>query len=226
MTGAGTLQGSVETILRLLYPFCPYNLRTVAALDRDAASIGLSWPVLTASSSRKKDNDPLQINGRLRDTFEADRDLSKRGQGDRLCARKGAKHIEGKTVRKTIVIPNKLVTLCAMMRARRRPDGRPYEKERCEGSYCAVPQFSFSWQAHAGSVIGGRHPRGRYLVDLHIKFKTRPLIQHSPAVTDSFAKELLMTGLFTSPVKYGRVYQGRYQTITTAERPGHRRYRH
>ena len=55
---------------------------------------------------------PVQINGKLRDTFEADRDLTEDAIKEIVFAlEKVQKHIEGKTVRKTIVIPNKLVNI-------------------------------------------------------------------------------------------------------------------
>lgn len=107
-------RGSVETILRLLYPFVPHiTCELWQALDRDAASIGLSWPVWDSELVKEeKIMIPVQINGKLRDTFEADRDLSEDAVREIVFAlEKVQKHIEGKTVRKTIVIPNKLVNI-------------------------------------------------------------------------------------------------------------------
>ncbi len=107
-------KGSVETILRLLFPFVPHIACELwQALRQDAALIGASWPVWDNELVKEeKIMIPVQINGKLRDTFEADRDLP----GDTMKEiifglEKVQRHIEGKTIRKTIIIPNKLVNI-------------------------------------------------------------------------------------------------------------------
>ena len=107
-------KGSVETILKLLFPFVPHiTCELWQTLGRDAASIGDSWPTWDNELVKEeKIMIPVQINGKLRDTFEADRDLTEDAIKEIVFSlEKIQKHIEGKTVRKTIVIPNKLVNI-------------------------------------------------------------------------------------------------------------------
>jgi leucyl-tRNA synthetase len=54
----------------------------------------------------------VQINGKLRDTCEADRDMSEDALKEMIFGlEKVRKHLEGKAVRKTIMVPNKLVNI-------------------------------------------------------------------------------------------------------------------
>jgi leucyl-tRNA synthetase len=54
----------------------------------------------------------VQVNGKLRDTCEADRDMGEDALKEMVFGlEKVQKHLEGKTIRKTIVVPNKLVNI-------------------------------------------------------------------------------------------------------------------
>ncbi len=57
----------------------------------------------------------VQINGKLRETCEVERDTEESELKEIVFGlEKITKHIEGKTVKKTIIIPNKLVNIvCA-----------------------------------------------------------------------------------------------------------------
>ena len=56
----------------------------------------------------------VQINGKLRGNFEAAPDSAKEEmEKAALGLEKVKKHIEGKTVRKVVVVPNKLVNIVA-----------------------------------------------------------------------------------------------------------------
>ncbi|MBP1751026.1 MAG: leuS, partial [Deltaproteobacteria bacterium] len=108
------LKGSVETILRLLYPFVPHiTCELWQVLGRDTASIGASWPAWDNELVKEETiMIPVQINGRLRDTFEADRNLTEDAiKAIVFSLEKIQKHVEGKTIKKTIIIPNKLVNI-------------------------------------------------------------------------------------------------------------------
>jgi leucyl-tRNA synthetase len=54
----------------------------------------------------------VQVNGKLRDRCEVDRDMGQEQLKDLVLTLDNVKrHIEGKTVVKTIVVPNKLVNI-------------------------------------------------------------------------------------------------------------------
>jgi leucyl-tRNA synthetase len=57
----------------------------------------------------------VQVNGKLRDRCEVDRDMGQEQLKDLVFTLDNVKrHIEGKTVVKTIVVPNKLVNIVVM----------------------------------------------------------------------------------------------------------------
>ena len=108
------LKGAIETILRLLFPFVPHMVSELwQTLGGDVAYLGLSWPTWNADLVKEeKVMIAVQINGKLRDTCEADRDMEQEALKDMILAlEKVQRHLEGKTIRKTIVVPNKLVNI-------------------------------------------------------------------------------------------------------------------
>jgi leucyl-tRNA synthetase len=108
------LKGDIETILRLLFPFVPHIVSELwQTLGGDVAYLGLSWPTWNADLVKEeKVMIAVQINGKLRDTCEADRDMEQETLKDMILAlEKVQRHLEGKTIRKTIVVPNKLVNI-------------------------------------------------------------------------------------------------------------------
>ena len=108
------LKGAVETVLTLLYPFVPHVTAELwMALGKDRTSIGGVWPHYEeAYAVEETVTIAVQINGKLRDTFDADRDAEE-GQLKETVYRleKIAKYLEGKEIKKTIVVPNKLVNI-------------------------------------------------------------------------------------------------------------------
>ena len=110
----GLLKGSIEAILRLLFPFVPHMVSELwQIMGGDVAALGLSWPAWNEELVKEeKVMIAVQVNGKLRDTCEADRDAGEETLKDMVFAlEKLQKHLEGKTVRKTIIVPNKLVNI-------------------------------------------------------------------------------------------------------------------
>ena len=108
------LKGGCETVLRLLYPFVPHIVSELwEMLGGDVAFLGATWPRYDEELVKEeKVMIAVQVNGKLRDTCEADRDMTQDGLKEMaLNLEKVQKHLEGKTVKKMIVVPNKLVNI-------------------------------------------------------------------------------------------------------------------
>jgi leucyl-tRNA synthetase len=71
------------------------------------------WPAYTEAYTREeKVTVAVQVNGKLRDTCEVERDLDEAALREiALALDKVKKHMENREARKIIVIPNKLVNI-------------------------------------------------------------------------------------------------------------------
>ncbi|HEX2966981.1 MAG TPA: class I tRNA ligase family protein, partial [Syntrophorhabdaceae bacterium] len=111
------LRGVFENILILLFPFVPHITSEIwAAIRKDAAELGSCWPQYNPEYViEEKVMVAIQVNGKLRDTFEFDRDTEETVLKETvLTLEKVTKHTEGKQIKKFIVVPNKLVNIvCA-----------------------------------------------------------------------------------------------------------------
>ena len=108
------LKGAVEAVLRLLFPFVPHMVSELwEMLGGDVALLAASWPSYDEELVKEdKVMIAVQVNGKLRDTCETDRDIGEAGLKEMVFAlEKVQKHLEGKTVKKTIIVPNKLVNI-------------------------------------------------------------------------------------------------------------------
>jgi leucyl-tRNA synthetase len=113
----GFLKGALETVLMLLFPFVPHIMNELwVLLGNDGASLGAYWPQYNAEYIKEeKVMIAVQVNGKLRDTCEMDRDTEEVQMKEIVFnLDKVTKHIEGKEIKKVIIIPNKLVNIvCA-----------------------------------------------------------------------------------------------------------------
>lgn len=105
---------ALSVLVRLLSPGAPHSADELwSSLGHEGFTYDLAWPI--ADPALAKDDTvtvAVQINGKLRDTFEASADASR----DELLSsakelEKVVALIEGKEVRKEIVVPGKLVNL-------------------------------------------------------------------------------------------------------------------
>jgi leucyl-tRNA synthetase len=113
----GFLKGALETVLMLLFPFVPHIMNELwVLLGKDGANLGAYWPQYNAEYIKEeKVMIAVQVNGKLRDTCEMDRDTEEAQMKEIVFnLEKVTKHTEGREIRKVIIIPNKLVNIvCA-----------------------------------------------------------------------------------------------------------------
>jgi leucyl-tRNA synthetase len=108
------VRGAFESVVTLLFPFVPHIAEELwEMLGKDSQTIGRDWPRFSA---HYVEEDTVlvvvQVNGKLRDRCEVDRDMGQEQLKDLILTLDNVKrHIEGKTVVKTIVVPNKLVNI-------------------------------------------------------------------------------------------------------------------
>jgi len=103
---------TVETLVLLLAPAAPHCADELwAALGKQGFTLNTTWPVYDPKLAIDAvDVIACQVNGKLRDTVEMPTGSSNQALEDAAKASpKVQAHLEGKTLRKTIVVPGKLV---------------------------------------------------------------------------------------------------------------------
>jgi leucyl-tRNA synthetase len=110
--------------LKLLQPFAPHISEELAdkllKLMKDAPSSGtiayLKWPQFEQKHLVESYLEyPIQVNGKLRDKITVSADVSMQEIQDlALTAEKVLPFLEGKTIKKVIVIPNKIVNIAVL----------------------------------------------------------------------------------------------------------------
>lgn len=107
-------KGAIETVLKLLYPFVPHITEELwELLGNKNMLISEQWP-LYRQDLIKEDTVTIvvQINGKLRDNVELPRDIPENQLKEAVFGlEKIVRLVEGKTVKKTIIVPNKLVNI-------------------------------------------------------------------------------------------------------------------
>jgi leucyl-tRNA synthetase len=108
------IRGAFESLVALLFPFVPHIAEELCEmLGKDSLAIGKEWP---RYNPHYVEEDTVlvvvQVNGKLRDRCEVDRDIGQEQLKELVFTLDNVKrHIEGKTIVKTIVVPNKLVNI-------------------------------------------------------------------------------------------------------------------
>ena len=99
--------------MSLIQPYAPHVAEELwAALGPRAALGGSRGPSPTSRSSQRDTFElVVQVNGKVRDRFEVDASTCRRTSSSRSRRRRREvqAHLDGATVRKTIVVPGKLV---------------------------------------------------------------------------------------------------------------------
>jgi leucyl-tRNA synthetase len=108
------IKGVIETVLVLLFPFVPHITEELSEMIGVGEGVlGTWWPPYDESYVKEdKVTIVVQINGKLRDGCEVERDMEEGQLKDVVMSlEKVKRHLEGKEIRKTIIVPNKLVNI-------------------------------------------------------------------------------------------------------------------
>ena len=108
------LKGVIETLVVVLFPFVPHITEELwEMIGGKGRALGTWWPKYDENYIiEDKVTIVVQINGKLRDGCEVERGIEESQLKEIvLNLEKVKKYIEGKQIRKTIVVPNKLVNI-------------------------------------------------------------------------------------------------------------------
>lgn len=110
------LSEGLETLVLLLSPAAPHTADEMwESIGREGFTYNVPWPVADeALAADDLVRIAVQVNGKLRDTLEVPADATNEDlERAALASEKVAAHTEGKTVRKVIVVPGRLVNIVA-----------------------------------------------------------------------------------------------------------------
>jgi leucyl-tRNA synthetase len=108
---------ALETLILLLSPGAPHSADELyASLGKEGFTFVAEWPKFDPELAKEDTvTIAVQINGKLRDTFQAPADASNESLEESARAlEKVQSNLEGKTVKKVVVIPGKLVNIVAV----------------------------------------------------------------------------------------------------------------
>ena len=106
----------IINFIKILSPFTPHICEEMYQAYTGAATIAYeSWPAYDAEKlEMEKVTIVVQVNGKVRAKFDFDKDAEEGAVREAALAQEGIKpFIDGKTVRKVIVVPNKIVNIVA-----------------------------------------------------------------------------------------------------------------
>jgi leucyl-tRNA synthetase len=110
------LKGAIDHLIVLVSPFCPHITQELwQALGHDNLLVNSPWPTFDAACVREETvTVAIQVNGKLRDTVDVERDTDEAALKTLILSReKVQRHLMGRPARKVIVVPNKLVNIVA-----------------------------------------------------------------------------------------------------------------
>lgn len=110
------LSEAIQSLVLVLSPAAPHTSDEIwEQLGGQDSTYHLDWPKFQAELAQDDTiTMAIQVNGKLRDTLEMPADASQEAMQEAALASERVKvHTEGKTVRKVIVIPGKLVNIVA-----------------------------------------------------------------------------------------------------------------
>ena len=113
---AVAMSEAVESLILVLSPAAPHSSDELwNQLGREGFTYCADWPHFRAELAEEDMvNVAIQVNGKLRDTVQLAKGLdSKELEGIALALPKVKAHLEGKSVRKAIVVPDRLVNIVA-----------------------------------------------------------------------------------------------------------------
>jgi len=101
------VKGATNYVLILLSPFCPHITEELwQALGNEGRLINTAWPLYDPNYAQEdRVTIAVQINGKLRDTFEAERDLDEaRLKEAALSLEKVKRHVDNRPIKKIITV--------------------------------------------------------------------------------------------------------------------------
>jgi leucyl-tRNA synthetase len=114
--GMQALRGAIDHLILLVAPFCPHITQELwTALGHEGLLVGCPWPVPEEAYVREEVvTVAVQVNGKLRDTVEVERDMDETALKSLILSlERVQRHLADRRIRKVIVVPNKLVNLVA-----------------------------------------------------------------------------------------------------------------
>jgi len=112
--GKAALRSALETLVQLLSPFSPHIAEELwEKMGHSEMLIRTPWPAFDPALTREETMTiVVQVNGKIRDKFEAVRDLAEKDlEEEALRLPKVRAAMGGKSVRKVICVKNKLVSI-------------------------------------------------------------------------------------------------------------------
>ncbi|MDR5867028.1 leucine--tRNA ligase [Halomonas koreensis] len=112
--GLAVAREAVEACVLLLAPITPHACHALwAELGHAEPAIDAAWPAVDESAlARDAIEMVVQVNGKLRARLDVPADADKAAiEAQAMAAENVRRHVEGKTVRKIIVVPGKLVNI-------------------------------------------------------------------------------------------------------------------
>jgi leucyl-tRNA synthetase len=106
------LRGILDNLILLVSPFCPHITQELwNELGHGDLLVNHPWPVYDEAYVKEETvTIAIQINGKLRDTVDVERDMDQAALKELVLGlEKVQRHIAGGQIRKAIVVPNKLV---------------------------------------------------------------------------------------------------------------------
>ena len=112
-TSAPDARFAAETALSLIQPYAPHVAEELWQRLGDERLWEQPWPEADPRYLERETFElVVQVNGKVRDRFEVDAELPEQELVERALASERVRaHLDGKQVRKTIVVPGKLVNL-------------------------------------------------------------------------------------------------------------------
>jgi leucyl-tRNA synthetase len=104
----------IENMMRLVAPFAPHIAEEIwRELGHDASILKAAWPTVDPEAlARESVELVLQVNGKVRGRLDAAVDMpSDELEAAALASESVQKYLQGKTVRKIIIVPNRLVNI-------------------------------------------------------------------------------------------------------------------
>jgi leucyl-tRNA synthetase len=105
---------AIENVVLLLSPFAPHIAEELwVELGHDAGVMNADWPVVNEEALKRDEIEMVvQVNGKVRDKIKVPSSATQEEiEAAALAAEKIQQWLEGKTIRKVIVVPGRLVNI-------------------------------------------------------------------------------------------------------------------